>query len=53
MNRKLVGSFDRFVAVMFQPAWDIGAMAHNNILEIVEVLRRCETDGKGDHAHAS
>ena len=48
----MYGSFDSFVAVMFQPAWDNGTMAQDDILEIVEVLRRWETDGTWDRAHA-
>lgn len=41
----MFGSFDNFVAVMFQPAWDNGTMEQGDILDLVEILRRWEADG--------
>jgi hypothetical protein len=49
----MFGSFDNFVAVMFQPAWDSGAMDKDDILEIIAALRRWEEDGTWNRAHAS
>ena len=41
----MFGSFDNFVAVMFQPAWDDGSMDQDDILDLVSILRGWETDG--------
>lgn len=48
----MYGSFDNFVAIEFQLAWGSGTMAHDDILGLVEVLRRWETDGTWERAHA-
>lgn len=48
----MFGSFDTFVAVVFQPAWDDGTMEQGDILDLVEVLRRWETDGTWERAYA-
>jgi hypothetical protein len=49
----MYGSFDHFVSIEFQPAWDSGSMAKDDILEIIAALRRWEEDGVWDRAHAS
>jgi hypothetical protein len=48
----MFGSFDTFVAVVFQPAWDEGTMEQGDILDLVEVLRRWERDGTWERAYA-
>ncbi|MDB5704720.1 MAG: hypothetical protein JWN66_1836 [Sphingomonas bacterium] len=48
----MFGSFDNFVAVMFQPAWDNGMMEQGDILDLVDVFRRWETDGTWAEAYA-
>ena len=48
----MFGSFDNFVAVMFQPAWDNGTMEQEDILDLVEILRGWETDGTWERAYA-
>jgi hypothetical protein len=49
----MFGTFDNFVAVMFQPAWDDGSMEQGDILDLVELLRRWETDGTWERARAN
>lgn len=48
----MFGSFDNFVAVMFQPAWDNGTMEQDDILDLVAALRRWEEDGTWERAYA-
>jgi hypothetical protein len=48
----MFGSFDNFVAVIFQPAWDNGTMEQGDILDLVDVFRRWETDGTWAEAYA-
>jgi hypothetical protein len=48
----MYGSFDNFVAVVFQPAWDNGTIAQDDILDLVAIFRRWEEDGTWDRAHA-
>jgi hypothetical protein len=48
----MFGSFDNFVAVMFQPAWDSGTMEQGDILDLVAALRRWEEDGTWERAYA-
>ncbi len=48
----MFGSFDHFLAVVFQPAWDNGTMEQDDILDLVEIFRRWETDGTWERAHA-
>ena len=39
------GSFENFVATAIMPGVRTGTLAHGDMYEIVEVLRRWETDG--------
>lgn len=48
----MFGSFDNFVAVMFQPAWDTGTMEQGDILDLVDVFRSWESDGTWEQANA-
>ncbi len=48
----MFGSFDNFVAVMFQPAGDNGTMEQGDILDLVEILRGWEINGTWERANA-
>lgn len=46
------GSFDRFVEIAILPGIESGALARDDMIEIIACLRRWETDGTWDRAHA-
>lgn len=42
------GSFDRFVEIVVMPGIESGALATDDMIEIVQALRAWETDGTWD-----
>lgn len=46
------GSFDLFVEVAVLPFIECGALDRDDMIEVVAALRRWESDGTWDRAHA-
>ena len=48
----LYGSFDLFVEIAILPGIESGALERADMIDVVAALRRWETDGTWDRAHA-
>ncbi len=49
----IYGSFDLFVEIAVLPGVKSGALARDDMIDVIGALRRWEADGTWDRAHAS